>query len=43
LKGFKWYNDGENSFKYTVKQQKIKSFDLFLKENEKYKKGRILK
>ena len=42
-KGFKWYNDGENSFKYTVKQQKIKSFGLFLKENEKYKKGRILK
>lgn len=32
-KGFKWYNDGKKSFKYTLKQQNEKDYDLFLKEN----------
>lgn len=39
-KGFKWYNDGESSFKYTIKEQKEKSFDNFIKENKKYEAGR---
>lgn len=39
-KGFKWYNDGVNSFKYTKKQQSELPFDDFLKNN-KLNKGRI--
>ncbi len=38
-KGFLWYNDGMNSYKYTKRMQETKSFDKFLKENENYKPG----
>lgn len=31
-KGFRWYNDGINSYKYTMKMQKEKSFDKFISE-----------
>lgn len=40
-KGFVWLNDGVFSHKYTKKQQSIKSVEDFLKENPKYKIGRI--
>ena len=39
-KGFKWYNDGEKSYKYTAKQQKEKSFDDFINESD-FSKGKI--
>lgn len=39
-KGFKWYNDGNKSYKYTLKMQNELSFDDFLKQNKQYKKGR---
>lgn len=39
-KGFIWINDGENSYKYTKKQQQEKSIEEFLKENTHMKKGR---
>lgn len=41
-KGFKWYNDGVKSYKYTKKQQEILSFEEFIK-NKKIKKGRAEK
>ena len=28
-KGFKWYNNGTNSFKYTLKMQEVLPFSLF--------------
>jgi len=42
-KGFFWYTDNIKSFKYTKKQQEIKSFDVFLTENQNFKKGRKIK
>lgn len=42
-KGFIWYNDGINTFKYTSKQQVEKSFEEFLCENPTFKSGRSLK
>lgn len=30
-KGFKWYNDGKKSYKYTAKQQREMSFEQFIK------------
>lgn len=32
-KGFRWYNDGVNSFKYTPKMQATLSFDDFMSQN----------
>jgi hypothetical protein len=40
-KGFRWYNDGVNSFKYTQKQQLLLAFDEFMSKNENFKKGRL--
>jgi len=31
-KGFKWYNDGEKTYKYTTEQQKLKSFEEFISD-----------
>lgn len=42
-KGFLWYNDGMNTFKYTPRHQKEKSFEEFLCENPTFKSGRLLK
>jgi len=39
-KGFKWYTDGVEDFKYTRNQQIEVSFELFLKENSQFKHGR---
>lgn len=39
-KGFIWYNDGKNIYKYTKKQQEIESFEKFLEKNPKFKKGK---
>lgn len=39
-KGFRWYNDGKKSYKYTVKQQSIKSFQDFIIENPQFSPGR---
>ena len=41
-KGFKWYNDGIKSYKYTAQQQPLLSFDDFISQNESFKKGRKL-
>lgn len=41
-KGFRWYNDGVDNFKYTTMMQKDLSFEDFLKENPNYKEGRCL-
>lgn len=40
-KGFRWYTDGENVFKYTPKMQKIESFEEFLEKNKHFRGGRI--
>lgn len=40
-KGFKWYNDGHKSFKYTKKQQEKQSFETFLNDNPIYRRGRV--
>jgi hypothetical protein len=42
-KGFIWYNDGVNEFKYTANMQIMKSFDEFIDENIQFKKGIIKK
>lgn len=39
-KGFIWYNDGVNSFKYTTEMQKELSFEEFLISNPNFKQGR---
>ena len=39
-KGFKWYSNGINNFKYTKKEQESLSFDKFLKLNPQFRKGR---
>ena len=41
-KGFIWYTDGVNSYKYTKKEQEELSFDQFLQQNKQYRKGRTL-
>lgn len=38
-KGFRWYNDGKSSFKYTVNEQKTQPFEEFIEET-KFIKGR---
>jgi len=40
-KGFIWYNDGTNIYKYTTKQQKELTFDVFLDNNPQYIRGSI--
>ena len=40
-KGFKWYHDGTESYKYTPKQQKELPFEVFLKYNPEFSIGRI--
>jgi len=40
-KGFRWYNDGEKNYKYSVKKQKIKNFEDFLVDEGKYIAGKI--
>jgi general stress protein YciG len=40
-KGFRWYNDSINSFKYTPKQIEIKPFDEFIRENKSFFVGRM--
>jgi hypothetical protein len=40
-KGFMWYNDGNNDFKYTKKDQLLKDFEDFIFENSIFYKGRI--
>ncbi len=42
-KGFKWYNNGEKSFKYTLKEQFKEDFYSFLKNNPQFSEGRIFK
>jgi len=42
-RGFRWYNDNINDFKYTPKEQLTISFDEFLKINTDFKSGRIKK
>lgn len=32
-KGFRWYNDGNKSYKYTLSQQKQKGFDSFITDS----------
>jgi hypothetical protein len=39
-KGFRWYSDGVNNFKYTPKQQLDLSFEDFLHQHKEYKQGR---
>ena len=39
-KGFRWYSDGINNFKYTSGQQLVLSFDDFLQQHKAYRKGR---
>ena len=39
-KGFIWYTDGANNFKYTMKMQQIKTIENFFLENQQYKRGR---
>jgi hypothetical protein len=41
--GFKWYNDGDSSYKYTKEMQEELIFEDFLKQNIKYFSGRIVK
>lgn len=38
-KGFRWYTDGEKSYKYTAKQQAVKSFEDFIIENPQFSPG----
>lgn len=38
-KGFKWYNDGLDVFKYTPKMQLELSFEEFLEKNPQFKRG----
>jgi hypothetical protein len=38
-KGFKWYNDGVNVYKYMPEQIKELPFDEFLKQNNQFKRG----
>lgn len=40
-KGFKWYNDGVNCFKYTSSQQTDLPFDEFIDRNEGFAPGRF--
>ena len=40
-KGYKWYSDGNDNFKYTTKEQEELSFEDFLKQNPNYKSGRL--
>lgn len=42
-KGFIWYTDGINGYKYTVLQQTEKSFEEFLNENPSFTSGRPFK
>ena len=39
-KGFIWYTDGVNSFKYTSRMQTELSFDEFLARNKNFREGR---
>jgi len=39
-KGFRWYNDNKNDYKYTKRQQEILSFDDFLQQNPNFYAGR---
>lgn len=39
-KGFRWYSDGTNNFKYTPTQQLELSFGQFLEQHNEYRKGR---
>lgn len=39
-KGFKWYSDGVNVFKYTPKMQLDLSFEEFLENNPQFMRGR---
>jgi len=39
-KGFIWYNDGNKSYKYTIRQQAELSIDEFMAQNPIYKLGR---
>jgi hypothetical protein len=41
-KGFIWYNNGVDIFKYTKKQQEDTPFDIFIINNTQFKKGRLL-
>lgn len=41
-KGFIWYNDGINTFKYTKKNQNELKFEEFLNKNVKFNKGRLI-
>jgi hypothetical protein len=38
-KGFKWYNDGVNVYKYIPERIKELPFDEFLKQNSQFKRG----
>ena len=40
-KGFLWYNDGINDFKYTIHHQQNLVFEKFIEQNNHYNKGRI--
>lgn len=39
-KGFKWYNDSKQSYKYTAKMQQEQDFELFLEGNPAFTRGR---
>ena len=41
-KGFRWYNDGNYEYKYTIRDQDIIPFDIFLSDNNIYQTGRII-
>jgi hypothetical protein len=40
-KGFRWYNDGISTYKYTKKEQEFLSFEDFLKQNPQFKENRL--
>lgn len=40
-RGFRWYNDGTNQFKYTAKEQSNLPFEDFMKQNPQFKEGRF--
>lgn len=40
-KGFIWYTDGVNEFKYTKTQQEQMCFEKFLEKNKQFKKGKL--
>lgn len=40
-KGFSWYNDGKNEFKYTAKDKETLSFEQFLSENPQFSENRL--